>query len=130
VTTRLRSDEQCAFGQRLRAARKMRGISGSQLGRLLDPPITYAAVSDMERGITRVRLDRVQELAAVLAVTPAQLLGFGAMTPIDVPTGPRWTLEDRVTVLEAEVTALRAILRGVRADPSCLGAVRAAGAGR
>jgi transcriptional regulator with XRE-family HTH domain len=111
VTTALRSDEQRAFGQRLRAARKMRGLTGTQVGRLLQPPITYAAVSDMERGIMRVRLDRIHELATVLDVTPAQLFGVSD-APLEVAAGPRWTIEDRVTVLEAEVAALRALLKG------------------
>jgi len=66
----------------------------------------------MERGITRVRLDRIQELATVLDVSPAQLFGVSDMPPSSAPTRPRWTLEDRVTVLEAEVTALRALLKG------------------
>lgn len=51
------------IGQRIREARCEQGWSQSQLGTLLVPPRTYAAVSDMERGKTAITVDTLITVA-------------------------------------------------------------------
>lgn len=53
-------------GRRVRQAREELGLSQGALGRLLSPPRTHAAVSDIERGKTRLDVDDLSSLATLL----------------------------------------------------------------
>ncbi len=55
------------LGQHIRLAREEAGLSQEQLGKLLQPPRSHAAISDMERGITRVGATDIAQLARILA---------------------------------------------------------------
>ena len=59
------------FGQRIRLAREEAKLSQEALGKLLDPPRSHAAISDMERGVTRVGATDIAQLARILAKTTA-----------------------------------------------------------
>lgn len=62
-------------GERVRAYREAKGLSQGELGDRLTPSRTHAAVSDIERGKTRMNVDLADELATVLGVTRWELLG-------------------------------------------------------
>ena len=64
-------------GRRIRQAREEKGLLQSDLGRLLSRPRSHAAVSDIERGKTRLDLEELSEIA--------RLLG----KPLDFFTGSR-----------------------------------------
>lgn len=53
-------------GRRIKAAREERGLSQGALGRLLAPPRSHAAVSDIERGKTRLDVEDIAQLATIL----------------------------------------------------------------
>ncbi len=55
------------IGQRIRTAREEAGLSQEQLGRRLSPPKSHAAVSDIERGKTRVTVSELSRIAVVLS---------------------------------------------------------------
>lgn len=57
------------LGQRIRAARCKRGWSQSELGTRMIPPRSHAAVSDIERGKTKLDLDEIASLQVILGVT-------------------------------------------------------------
>src|SRR5688572_5395992 len=53
-------------GSRIREAREELGLSQAELGRLLTRPRSYAAISDIERGKTRLDVEELEELAVLL----------------------------------------------------------------
>lgn len=50
-------------GNRLRNAREDLGLSQAEVGRRMKRPRSYAAVSDIERGVTSIDVETVAELA-------------------------------------------------------------------
>ncbi len=54
------------LGRRVRQARDELGLSQAALGRLLSPPRTHAAVSDIERGKTHLDVEDLSLLATLL----------------------------------------------------------------
>lgn len=62
------------LGRRLRAARLERQLTQQALGRELSPPMTRAAVANMEAGQQRVLVHTLLQLAAALQLEPAELL--------------------------------------------------------
>lgn len=54
------------IGTRIRQARIQKGLSQADLGRLLSKPRSHAAISDIERGRTKLNLDELAEVATVL----------------------------------------------------------------
>ena len=55
-----------AVGRRVRLAREELRLSQGELGRLLSRPRTHAAVSDIERGKTKLDVEDLADLARVL----------------------------------------------------------------
>lgn len=53
-------------GRRIREAREDLGLSQADLGRLMTRPRTHAAVSDIERGKTKLGVEEISELAMLL----------------------------------------------------------------
>ena len=53
-------------GRRVRRAREERRLSQTELGQLLSPKRSYAAVSDIERGRTKLDVEDLSMLAAIL----------------------------------------------------------------
>jgi transcriptional regulator with XRE-family HTH domain len=53
-------------GRRIRQAREQLRMSQGEFGRLLSPPRTHAAVSDMERGKTKLDVEELSTLARLL----------------------------------------------------------------
>jgi len=53
-------------GQRIRRAREQLNLSQAEFGRLLSPSRTHAAVSDMERGKTKLDVEELSALAMLL----------------------------------------------------------------
>ena len=60
---------------RLVAARHRAGLSGRAVGKLLDPPRTHAAISDIERGKTRLTVGLLRQFAVLYGTTAVALLG-------------------------------------------------------
>lgn len=53
-------------GRRVRQAREERGLSQTALGRLLTPPRTHVAISDIERGKTKLDAEELTIFARLL----------------------------------------------------------------
>lgn len=53
-------------GRRIREAREELGLSQADLGRRLARPRTHAAISDIERGKTKLDIEELSEFAVVL----------------------------------------------------------------
>lgn len=53
-------------GRRIRDAREARGWTQAQLGQQLTRPRTHVAISDIERGRTKLNIDELSEFADVL----------------------------------------------------------------
>jgi len=66
------SDVTPKVGQRLRDMRKMRGVSVREQARLLG--VSPSTLSELERGISGISLQRLQSVAASLGVSIADLL--------------------------------------------------------
>ncbi|RKN40949.1 helix-turn-helix domain-containing protein [Streptomyces hoynatensis] len=73
-----------AVGDRIRAARRARGLTQEQLAELL--LADFKTVSRIEGGVTSPRLDRILEIAVALDVPPAALMPAG---PWPDGLGPR-----------------------------------------
>lgn len=68
------TDTYKAFGERVRDARKAAGVTQAQLGRWLEKHRSYAAISDIERGKTRLDVDEIAEIATLLGISVSVLL--------------------------------------------------------
>lgn len=53
-------------GRRIRRARQELGLMQADLGRMLSRPRSHAAISDIERGKTRLNLEELAEVAQLL----------------------------------------------------------------
>lgn len=62
------------FGDRIRKLRVEAGLTQEELGSRLDPPVTYAAVGMWEKGKSKPRLDKLEQLAGILGTTAYYLL--------------------------------------------------------
>lgn len=67
-------DPNQAIGRRIRYARQQQGLTQAGLGTRLG--VSHVAVSEYERGTTRLGPERVAHIAGVLGVEPAYLYGF------------------------------------------------------
>ena len=65
--------EALAFGERLRAARKRRGLSQRQLALAAGPGLSSAYISRLESGYRAPSLNAIEKLAAGLDLDPAFL---------------------------------------------------------
>lgn len=63
------------IGRRIRRAREEIGITQGELGRRWGKGKSHAAISDIERGTTRVTASGLAELAKILGKTPAYFYG-------------------------------------------------------
>lgn len=61
------------IGKRIRMYRRQSGLSQAEVGRRLAKPRSHAAVSDIERGKTRMTVALLREMALVLSVQPDHL---------------------------------------------------------
>lgn len=73
-------------GPAIRAARRARGLTVRELALALR--VSPATVSAIENGKTGISVARLQECAAALAVTPAQILAGTAAVPAAIPKHP------------------------------------------
>lgn len=96
--TMARSDYARDLGRRIRAAREDRGITQRELARRLHPPVSHAAVSDLEHGITDLGVERLRQIALAVGVAEVDL----AMLPVPhrAPDEPYWRDAPRVTIDE------------------------------
>lgn len=62
-------------GRAVRLRRRVLGITQAQFGRMLLPPLSRSSVSELERGKTAVAISRSRNIAAVLGLEQADLLG-------------------------------------------------------
>ena len=69
------------FGALVRVHRVARKWSQSQLGKRLEPPISHAAICDIEKGRTHARLELVERLAAIFEVEPTELIPWRGEAP-------------------------------------------------
>lgn len=60
----MREQYNARLGGLVRKARREAGLSQTALGMRLDPPISYAAISDIERGQTNITAWHVHQIAA------------------------------------------------------------------
>jgi transcriptional regulator with XRE-family HTH domain len=95
TTTMARSDYARDLGRHIRAAREDRGMSQRELARRLHPPVSHAAVSDLEHGITELGVERLRQIALAVGVPEVDL----AMLPVPHRAPPPgWDGVERVTV--------------------------------
>lgn len=52
-------------GSRVRAARRMAGLSQCDLGKRLSRPLTHASISEIETGKTRLKVEVLREIAEI-----------------------------------------------------------------
>ncbi len=71
------------LGKRIKEARVEKRLSQEELGARLNPPRSHAAISDMERGVTRVGAMDVDQLAQILDKPTGYFYGEG--TPPHMP---------------------------------------------
>lgn len=71
-----------AIGERVRRARKVRGLSQSQLGDALG--VTFQQIQKYERGANRISSSALLRIAEALEVPPPELLGLGETQPSDI----------------------------------------------
>lgn len=64
------------LGQRIQAARALREMTAEELACALSPPLTRAAISNMEHGHQRVYLHVAANIATVLDFPLSALLGL------------------------------------------------------
>ena len=62
-------------GRRIRRAREELRLSQGDLGRMLSKPRTYAAISDIERGKTKLDVEELGEIARLLRKDVSYFLG-------------------------------------------------------
>lgn len=98
------------IGRRVRQARTEKGLMQADLGRLLSKPRSHAAISDIERGRTKLNLDELAELAEILdkplffltgdatvAPSPARETVYFRREQTDLTDGQKQATEDAVT---------------------------------
>lgn len=62
-----------AVGARIRAQRKRDGLTQTELGELLDPPVIVNVISKIEKGLQRVQLHQLVQIAAILGLSLDEL---------------------------------------------------------
>jgi len=92
------------LGRHIRAVREAKGLSQRDLGALLVPPRTHAAVSDIERSKTGLDIEGMTMVAGALGV------GLGDLLACHVPPEP----EGLAVVLVRRVDELERQMRKVR----------------
>jgi transcriptional regulator with XRE-family HTH domain len=74
------------YGRRIRAFRMQRSLSQSEFARKLG--VSFQQVQKYEKGINRITVSRLEQMAIVLGTTPHELMGWGqrAVTgePLDI----------------------------------------------
>lgn len=65
------------IGRRLREAREAKGLTQAALGAELLPPRSHSAVSDIERGKTKLNVDELTVVAALLDTSLLSLVTGG-----------------------------------------------------
>ena len=76
-------------GRRIRIARGQLGLSQGIVGSLLSPARTHAAVSDIERGKTRLDVEDLSQLAAVLQKDLSYFYGEDSIPSTEYRRGDR-----------------------------------------
>jgi len=62
-------------GERIRMARELRGLTQGELGLRLNPPVTRAAIANMEAAKQRILLHVLAGIAEVLRFPLAAMIG-------------------------------------------------------
>ena len=91
-----------AVGTAIELHRSYKGMTQAQLGSYLDPPLTRAAISNMEKGRQRILAHTLCHIADILGVEVADLVPSRKATPIAVDV--KRTLERRFPRAAAEIT--------------------------
>jgi len=71
-----------AFGEQIRLVREQRKLSQAELAKQLSPPVTRAAVANMENAKQRVLVHTLIDIARVLRVEVAELLPPALLKPV------------------------------------------------
>jgi transcriptional regulator with XRE-family HTH domain len=101
------------LGRRIARARQHLGLTQTAFGRLLSRPRSHAAISDMERGKTKLDIEELSEVARVLN----KPLSFFTETGERVDTVYRHSDElssDRQRLIEQSVEAFKRVAREKR----------------
>jgi transcriptional regulator with XRE-family HTH domain len=69
------------IGAKLRALREDKGWSLQGVARRLDPPVSHQRLAAWEVGEYMMTVDRIEELAGLYAVHPADVLGYDKWKP-------------------------------------------------
>lgn len=77
------ADIRLLFGRRLRALRKLRGLTQEELGERSD--VSGKLVGQIERGEGNPTLEVIADLATALSVEPGSLLQFEEDRPVGTP---------------------------------------------
>lgn len=68
------TDRRKEIGARLRYIRENRGLSLQVVAKRLDPPVWWQTIAKWEVGRSEIPLDRLEELAKIYNINPAELL--------------------------------------------------------
>jgi transcriptional regulator with XRE-family HTH domain len=108
-----------AVGAAIRIRRKTLRLTQSQLGSKLLPPVSHAAISDIERGKTTIGVTRLRDIALTLGTTSEQLLFIAQRLEIEDLDhySSYWkglSTEDRAKELEMMATYVEESTEGER----------------
>jgi transcriptional regulator with XRE-family HTH domain len=89
-------------GQHVRMHRVLKNVSQADLGKALDPPLTFQQIQKYEKGLNRIGASRLQQIAAALEISvqslfeaaPGSMAKDGALPPhmvafLGMPEGKR-----------------------------------------
>lgn len=82
-------------GHQIRLARQAKGLGQRAFGSLMTPPISHAAVSYLENGVTHLDIDDLERIATLLDVSLLDLIG------VDYSRRHVWGPPNRETDLDA-----------------------------
>jgi transcriptional regulator with XRE-family HTH domain len=74
-------NRQKEIGAKLRALREDKGWSLQSVARRLDPAVSHQRLAAWEVGEYMMTVDRIEELAGLYGVHPAEVLGYDSWKP-------------------------------------------------
>lgn len=109
------------IGRRIRQAREAKGLLQADLGRRMARPRSHSAISDIERGKTRLDVEELTELARLLDTQLSDLLSTRSPEGVVyLRSDAKMTREqhgERARAVEAFKTKARTVARQGKSDP-------------
>jgi transcriptional regulator with XRE-family HTH domain len=98
-------------GRRVRQAREEKGLSQTELGRMMSRPRSHTAVSDIERGAVRLDVEELMELAILLGKDIAYFVEPAPAPSIVYRRGDRGLPDDRQRETDQAINAFKQFAR-------------------